>query len=102
MGSNLKALWAKIKATVSDLWDKDKGIFLLIAIAGLIVKFRDIIIDLLINSAKNVEKSANKQDVKLATQENDAKAQADQAVQQAAAEPAKEEPVTDDWYKKGN
>jgi hypothetical protein len=102
MGSNLKALWAKIKATVSDLWDKDKGIFILIAIAALIVKFRDIIIDILVQSSKNVQDKAEKKDAQLASQESDAKAQADQAVADAAAEPAKQEPVTDDWYKKDN
>jgi hypothetical protein len=102
MGAKLAAFWAKVKQQIVDLWDKDKGIFLLIAIAAIVVKFRDIMIDLLINSAKRVDKNAQKQDSKLADQEAQLKQQADAAVQQAADEPQKEEPVTDDWYKKKN
>jgi hypothetical protein len=102
MGAKLAAFWAKVKQQFVDIWDKDKGIVVLVAIVAVIVKFRDILLDYLINSAKNVDKNAQKQDSKLADQETQLKQQADAAVQQAAQEPQKEEPVTDDWYKKDN
>lgn len=96
------SLWQRLKTQVTDLWDKDKGIFLLIAIAAVIVKFRDILLDLLINSAKRVDQNAQKQDSKLANQETQLKQQADAAVQQAAKDAPKDGPVSDDWYKNGN
>jgi hypothetical protein len=102
MGAKLAALWAKVKQQVTDLWDKDKGIFLLIAIAAFIVKFRDIIIDLMINSAKRVDKNAHTQDTKLADQETDLKQQADAAVQQAQQDAPKDGPISDDWNKKSD
>jgi len=102
MGAKLKALWAKIKQQITDLWDKDKGIFLLIAIAAVVVKFRDIMLDVLINSAKRVDKNAQKQDSKLADQETQLKQQADAEVQQAQQDAPKDGPVSDDWYKKDN
>lgn len=101
MGSNLKALWAKIKQQWIDIWDKDKGIVILVVVAGLIVKFRDILVDILISGAKREEAAAKKEDSKLADQENQLKQQADQAVLDAQNEPSKEKPVDDDWYKKG-
>jgi len=102
MGAKLQAFWAKVKQQIVDLWDKDKGIFLLIAIAAIVVKFRDLFLDYLINSAKRVDKNAQKQDSKLSDQETQLKQQADAAVQQAQEEPKKEAPVDDNWYKKGN
>jgi len=102
MGAKIAALWQSIKKQWTDVWDKDKGIFFLVALAAVVLKFRDILIDILINSAKNVEKNANKKDEKLASQEADLKTQADAQVQKAQDEPKKETPVDDDWYKKGN
>ena len=100
MGDKIKALWAKIKQQFVDVWDKDKGIFVLVALAAIAVKFRDIIIDILINSTKRVKDKADKKDETLAAQETQLKQQADQAIQDAQDEPKKEQPVDDDWYKK--
>lgn len=102
MGDRLKAIWAKVKEQVAGIWDKDKGIFFLVALVALIVKFRDLIIDILVNSAKRVKENADKKDEKLAAEEIDLKKQADQAVQDAQNEPSKQQPVDDDWYKKNN
>lgn len=100
MWERIKALWAKAKAQLASLWDKDKGIIILIAIGGIFFKFRDILIDILIDSSKRVKENADKQDTKLAGEEASLKHQADDAVQKAKEEPLKQEPVTDDWYKK--
>ena len=96
------SLWQRLKGQVTDLWDRDKGIFLLIAVAAVIVKFRDIFLDMLINSAKRVDTNAKKEDAGLATQEDQAKQAADAAVAQAAADAPKDGTVTDDWYKNDN
>lgn len=98
--SNLKVLWGKVKAQLAGIWDKDRGFIILIGILAVVVKFRDILIDLLLNSGKRVEKNAQAKDAKLATQESDLKTQADALVVQAANEPKKEEVVDENWYKK--
>ncbi|CAM6004828.1 unnamed protein product [Sphagnum balticum] len=87
---------------LKDIFDKDKGIFVLIAIGIVVVKFRDLFLDFLINSAKNVNKNAQKKDSVLADQETQLKQQADAAVQQAQQDAPKDGPVSDDWYKKDN
>lgn len=102
MLESLKAAWAKLKEQIASLWDKDKGWIVAIVAVGLFVKFRDILIDILINSAKRVKDDADKKDQKLSTEETQLKQQADAAVQDAQNESKKEKPVTDDWYKKGN
>ena len=98
----LKELWAKVKQQITDLWDKDKGIFLLIAIAAIAVKFRDLLIDILINSGKRVKENADKKDSKLANQENQANAQAEELIKKASEEGQNQPPVGDDWYKKND
>lgn len=102
IGTKLKAFWDKVKQQCIDIFDKDKGIFFLIALVALAVKFRDILVDFLINSAKRVDQNAQKQDSVLANQETDLKKQADAAVDQAAKDAPKDGPVTDDWYKNDN
>jgi hypothetical protein len=99
MGSKLKAFWDKLKQQAVDIWDKDKGLFFLVAVAALVVKFRDILLDILISGAKREETAAKKKDQTLASQENDLKAQADDMVKKAQEEPSNQKPVTDDWYK---
>ncbi|CAK9249685.1 unnamed protein product [Sphagnum jensenii] len=96
------SLWQRIKQQCIDIFNKDKGIFLLIAIAAAIVKFRDIFLNILINSARRVDANAKKEDVGLAAQETQAKEQADAAVQQAQQDAPKDTPVDDNWYKKDN
>ena len=99
MGAKLGALWAKLKQQIVDIWDKDKGLFFLVAIVAFIVKFRDLFLDYLINSAKRVDKNAQKEDAGLAAQETQLDQQADAAVKQAQADAPKDEPISDDWYK---
>jgi len=98
--NSLKAFLAKLKQQLIDLFDKEKGLFILIAVGVVVVKFRDILISLLVGSAKRVEDNAIKQDAKLASQENTANTQADALVVQAQQEPSKEQNVDKDWYKK--
>ena len=102
MGSKIAALWAKIKQQVVDIFDKDKGVFFFIAVGAVVFKFRDILLGIMINSAKRVDKNAHTDDTKLSQQENQLNQQADTLVQKAAEEPSKEGTVDDDWYKKNN
>jgi zona occludens toxin (predicted ATPase) len=90
----------KLKMDAKSLWNDHKLFFIVFGVLVLIVKFRDILIDILVSSSKSTMEDAKKEDAKLSTQENQAKADADKAVQDAKDEPAKQTPVTDDWFKK--
>lgn len=87
----------KIKNFWLNIWEKDKGIVILIAALALFLKYRDILIGLLIGSAKRIETDAKKQDLKLEAQEDQLKKDADAQVKKASEEPQKEEPVDADW-----
>ena len=99
MGEKLKAVWNAFLGQLKDIWDKAKAPLVAVGILFLIVKFRDLFLTILLNSSKRIDKNAHKQDTKLEAQETELKQEADVAVQQAAEEPQKEAPVTDDWYK---
>jgi hypothetical protein len=99
MGAKLKAIWAKVNSDAADLWQRDKAFFVAFAALIAFVKFRDILINLMVALAKREYTGAQKQDAKLATQENQASTQADALAAQAAALPATETPVTEDWNK---
>ncbi len=90
----------KLKMSAKDLWNNHKVFFVIFGALLLIVKFRDVLIDLLVSSAKNTLEDAKKEDGKLEGEENRAKSDADKLVQAAKEEPLKEKPVDADWYKK--
>src|SRR5882672_6409764 len=102
MIEKLKAFWAKIESDAAELWEKDRLFF--IAFIGLIAvaKFRDILIRLIVGSAKKLEDDTAKKDAVLLADENKANDQADALVKDAEqkAEDAKNIPVNTDWYKK--
>jgi len=90
----------KINSDIGELWEKDKWFVIIFGALILIIKFRDILIDILVNSGKNIEKNAENKDGKLAAQENQANQQANDLVKKAEQLPSQEQPVDDDWYKK--
>jgi hypothetical protein len=100
MITTLKAFWAKLNSDVKALWADDKVFLILFGIVIFIVKFRNLLIDLLVSNANNTVTKADKKDASLAATESKDNAQADQLVQQAKEETAKEQPVDVNWYKK--
>ena len=90
----------KMKMDAKTLWNDHKLFFIICGALILVVKFRDILTDLLVSGGKAKLDSATKQDAVLAATESKDIAQANQLEQQAQAEPAKETPVTDDWNTK--
>ena len=100
MDEKLKALWAKFNQDAKSVWTNNKIFFIIFGVVLLVIKFRNVIIDLLLSSAKQIEADAKKEDSKLASQENQANTEADKLVQQAQEEPAKQPPVDVNWYKK--
>lgn len=100
MDAWLKNFWAKINADIKDLWNNNKIFFIIFGILILIVKFRDILINILVSGGKAEMDKATKQDEKLAVEENKAKTDADKLVEQAKEELNKEKPVDENWNKK--
>lgn len=100
MDEKIKNFIAKLNSSISELWAKDKIFLVVFGILILIVKFRDVIIDILLKSAKTEMDQAGKKDEKLAQQENQAKEDAAALVQKSKEEPLQNKPVTEDWNKK--
>lgn len=101
MNEKLKAALDTAKGAVKDFWNTYR--LYIIGFTGffLFVKFRDVLIDLLVSSGKRVMDDTKKKDEQLAKEENDAKAKAAALQAQIAQEAAApKEPVGDDWYKK--
>jgi hypothetical protein len=100
LGNTLKSFYAKASQDVKDIWAQDKVFFIAFGAIILTIKFRDILISLLVSSGKRVFTKAQTQDADLAKQETQANQQSDQLVQDAQNAPSKEKPITDDWNKK--
>lgn len=90
----------KFNLDPKTLWNNHKIFLICFGVLILIVKFRDVLIDILVSSAKSLLKDTKEKDVVLANEEQKAKEDANTLVQKAKEEPLKEKPVDDDWYKK--
>lgn len=90
----------KLKMDPKTLWNDHKVFLICFGALILIVKFRDVLIDILVASAKSLLKDTKAKDAVLANEEQKAKDDADALVRKAKEEPLKEQPVDDDWYKK--
>lgn len=91
--ASVKAFFGRIGIGIAIL-GVSIGIFLLIA------KYRDLLIDILTASSKRVLDSAQKQDEKLAAQENLANSQANALVDEANKLNNEKPSIDDDWNKK--
>jgi hypothetical protein len=100
MLAQLKSLYAKADQDLKKLWNTDKMFLFAFGALVLFIKFRDILISLLVSSSKRIDTNAQKQDTKLAAQENQANTQANALAAQAAALPSTETPVSEDWNTK--
>lgn len=99
MFKKLKAFWAKINSDINDLWEKDKGFLLLFGVIILVVKFRDILISLIVASSKRLFDKTQQQSDALKTKEDSDNAAADKLVEEANKLTNSNPPPGDDWYK---
>lgn len=92
---------AKIKAWLEQLYQSNKFFFYtvipLTTILLAVIKYRNILIDLVIGSSKKGLQSADKADAALATQADQADQQANTDVAAGEAAASKETPTGDDW-----
>lgn len=109
--NSLKALWARIRASLDkfealaakdlgDLWQNYRGFLIAFGAIVLTVKFRDILIDLIVSSSKKMFQSAENKNNSLQLKEDKDNNQANALVKEAQALPSQEQPVDVDWYKK--
>lgn len=89
-------MWEKIKALWAKLGDT-KIVLVIIGVITLIVKFRSIIIDLLVKDSKKTLDDATKKDDQLKAEETQANQQADALVKKAAEEGKTDAPVDENW-----
>jgi len=82
------------------LWEKNKILFFILIPLILIVKFRDILISLIVSGGKKALEDAQKKDGELAATEVNANNQANKLVEDAKKLAENKTPVDEDWYKK--
>jgi hypothetical protein len=98
------SLQHRVGAWLYQIYQSNKILFYTIipvmGVVYLVIKYHDILIDLLLGSAKQLATQAQAKDAQLAAQAGATKSQADALVTQAQQAPAQEKPVPDDWYNK--
>lgn len=90
----------KFNSSLSELWEKDKVFLLCFGLLILVVKFRSVLISLIVANSKKLLEDTKTADTVLQKQENDYKKKADALVQEAKNLPNTKENVDEDWYKK--
>lgn len=110
MLSSLKALynrfvqgWSDFKALATKdfkvLWNEYRTVFILLGALLVTLKFKDWLVDFLINGSKKMFQKAQAQNLTLQTKEDSDNKQADALINQAAQLPSQEVAVNDDWNK---
>ena len=98
------SLQHRVGAWLYQIYQSNKILFYtIIPVMGVVylaIKYHDILIDLLLGSAKQLATQAQAKDAQLAAQADATKSQADALVTQAQQAPAQEKPVPNDWYNK--
>ena len=92
-----QSFWTKVTSDVGTLWQKEKGFVIAFGVIILVVKFREILINIIVSSSKALFQNAEEQSTKLDNQENKDNAAADNLVQQANQLPNDEKPVDPNW-----
>ncbi len=92
---------AKIEAWLKQVYSANKILFYsVIPLLGIllgVIKFRNILITLLIKNSKDILTSTEKTDTSLANQANEIQQQANQDVATGNQEASKEPPTGDNW-----
>lgn len=95
-----QSAWTAILSYIKGIWVQLTTMGIIVGAIVLIVEYRDILIDLLVNSSKRQVDSAKKEDQELADKENKANNAANALVDAANKLAQTQEQVDDDWNKK--
>lgn len=90
----------KVKPFLKNMWLQNRVLFWISAAIVLVIKYRDILISILVNSGKKIYTQSQQKSDELQKQEKDLNDQANALVDQAKNAPDSEKPVDPDWYKK--
>jgi len=97
----LKNQWEKINSDLKTLWNNNRIFLILLIPLILIVKFRRILIDIIVNVSKQQVQDAKNKDAELKNKEDKANAQANNLISEAdKLENQEHLPVDVNWYKK--
>jgi hypothetical protein len=91
-----------IENKLKDIWANNKLLLVLVAIPLLILKFRSVIIDLLVKDSRKIVDETTKKDDALKTEQTVANTKADQIIVDAnkAKKDSDSQTVNEDWNKK--
>jgi hypothetical protein len=98
--AKLKALWTRLKSNASDLWAGGRWFVAVLGVIVVVLKFKDLLVDFLVDGAKSIFNNTTKQTNDLNNQENQNNESADQLVDDAKKLPDQEPPVSDGWNTK--
>lgn len=90
----------KLKAPIAQLWANHKWFLIGFGILILVIKFQDVIIDVLVNSSKRLVNDSKVQDNKLKNEENAANNQANQLIDESNQLGQNKPKVDEDWNSK--
>lgn len=90
----------KLQMDPATLWKNHKGFLIGFGVLILIIKFREVIIDILVSSSKTVLEDAKKKDSSLRADENAANNAANKLIDDAKKLDENKPKVDEDWYKK--
>lgn len=100
MDDQLKAFWALLNTDARTLWANNKIFFIVFGLLILIIKFRSVIIDLLVSDSKQLLADTQKKDQQLKSEEDKTNSQANQLVSDANKLDQNKPTVGEDWNKK--
>ena len=90
----------KFSLPFSTLWEKHKIFLIIFGLLIVIVKFREVIMDFLIASARAAFNNAKEKDADLANRQNDANNRANQIIDNAEKLDDTRPNIDEDWHKK--
>jgi hypothetical protein len=102
-------MWPKIKNWIKDIlalsekdlntiWQNTKVFVIPLVALGIVIKFRDILISLLVNSGKRIYQNTQQKNNKLQNQENQANQKANDLIQESDSLPEEKTKTEEDWY----
>lgn len=100
MIDQLKVLWARLNVFMASVPVQVKAFAIFLGSAILIAKFKDLLIDFLVESSKKLLQKTEAKDQKLSATESAENQEANQLVEKAKQELSNNPQPDEDWYKK--
>ena len=99
MDQILKNFWSKLNGDIGELWKNNKVFLIVFGVLILVVKFREVIINILVSSARRAMENAKEQDAVLKGNQDSANNAANQLRDDAVKLGENKPPVDENWNK---